>query len=730
MIKTRITRKSKGNGSVKCSSGSARGFSNTQSQPVSVNVAHARTADSATEAAHAASAGALDPDSPTRNEFLSSQHEDTALEKIHLKKGATFGDFIADAAGAAVDSAGNGEFESVKVRGLLSVYELIYNRLNALEGRTSFADSGTIETAEFSAQGGWLTMRKRWDGDLTSFQVGDIIYGYVNDLENGGSAYRCWGAVREKDTVGNRLYVELYDANDTPEDVASPEFRAEMLISRWGNWLAPTAANHLQYPEVIAAIADGDSIGYVNTRRTSFFVDCEAGNIVQLNDVAQPILSRENYGTVLGTIPEGVVPTDIYNRLNHQQPYLFARGIVVQDLIRLDYRPVTLWTLNSSVGALHNDTSISVTATKHVEGQNDETISAGDGAIELYAYKDDAPLGVKVTDWSAVNVGGVGAKLTLTLCDSSGTLATLYLHVIRDGEKGDRGSTGAMAYYAGDFDSHTTYTATETKRPYVSYSGALYALKEGRSYLGVSTRYSNPAADVANNTNTAWEMMTDFDIVFTKLLLADQAQVGRAVFSGDYLISKSGVTSSGNSSEHFELFDPDDLSVFHPNFYVNLKTGDTYQRNGTFAGEIESFFRDIDEVAKPTLDGTASVRLLKTGGKFLCVSDGMPVVLSKAAACIGKRVLLCNPTGTYTDGTLSALTRVKAQSGGKIVGVLRRPNGVAYAADGTSGGGFEFGGGCVELVGIPRAVKNGNNVTYDKTICDWLVVNASSYFVN
>ena len=77
--------------------------------------------------------------------------------------------------GAGVDADGNAEVESLRVRSFMEVYELNYNRLNALEGNTSFADVGTIETVEQHDDGTCvLVMRKRWNGDYTAFQHGDV----------------------------------------------------------------------------------------------------------------------------------------------------------------------------------------------------------------------------------------------------------------------------------------------------------------------------------------------------------------------------------------------------------------------------------------------------------------------------------------------------------------------------------------------------------------------------
>lgn len=297
----------------------------------------------------AAIADDLTPDSPVRSQFLSRLAADTAAGRITFEDGLhaltgsgfdggiTIGNYTAGIGGANIDPEGNAEVESLTVRSYLKIYELIYNRINALEGNTSFADSGTIE--EVDNDGQLLTMRKRWDGDITAFQPGDIVYGYVNDLEgaNGGQYYKAWARVQSVDRATNKLTVVYYPANETPAKV-NYQLRAGMVITRWGNAIEANAVTWAN--ENYKAFIEKRDNGYFNTRQSSFFISCDDGNLVELMGVNKPILSSENYGTVLGRIPEGLLDSATEKLINKDQPYLYARGIIVQDLIRVDYRGV------------------------------------------------------------------------------------------------------------------------------------------------------------------------------------------------------------------------------------------------------------------------------------------------------------------------------------------------------------------------------------------------------
>ena len=297
----------------------------------------------------AAIADDLTPDSPVRKQFLSRLADDVAAGHITFEQGLRaltrsnfdggiyVGEYTEGIDGAIIDPEGNAEVESITARSYLKVFELIYNRINALEGNTSFADTGTIEAEANDGQ--LLTMRKRWEGDFTAFQPGDIVYGYVNDLEgaNGGQYYKAWARVQSVDRAANTLTVVYYPPSETPAKV-NYKLRRGMVITRWGNAIEANAVSWAN--EDYKAVIEKRDNGFFNTRQSSFFISCEDGNLVELMGVNKPILSAENYGTVLGRIPEGLLDSATEKLINKDQPYLYARGIIVQDLIRVDYRGV------------------------------------------------------------------------------------------------------------------------------------------------------------------------------------------------------------------------------------------------------------------------------------------------------------------------------------------------------------------------------------------------------
>lgn len=282
----------------------------------------------------------------SRLEFALKTIAQTVKHVWTFLKGIRIGTFIAGQSGAQIDAAGNAEVESLHVRSWLKVQELIYNRLNAQEGDTSFGDVGTIEQITNNSDGTQTAlMRMRWEGDFTAFQPGDVVYGYVNKLDRADAKefYKAWAWVKSVDRAANQLVLATYPDSETPAGKNHPMTEG-MVISRWGNNIEPSLQTYIN-PAYSAVIGKrGDT--YINKRQRTFFISCDSGNLVELMGVNKPKLEPGNYGTILGIIPDGLLDEKTEELINKDQPYLFARGIIVQDLIRVGYEGVTTRTAN------------------------------------------------------------------------------------------------------------------------------------------------------------------------------------------------------------------------------------------------------------------------------------------------------------------------------------------------------------------------------------------------
>lgn len=233
---------------------------------------------------------------------------------VKAKLGAEFGDFVDSmiaGKGAGIDERGNAQVESLEVRSYMKVMELIINRISAVESDFNFTESGTIDKVEELEPGTYLlTIRKRWDFDFTAFQEHDVVYGSINTLLSDGSYFTSWFRVLSTNTSANTLTVAIYPDNEVP---AGKNFApvSGMNISRRGN-----AQNE--------------------DRQSCWYISSFEGCIMYLEGVTKPILDESNYYLSLGK-PKHL---ELFNGLpiNYKHPYIFARGAIIQDLLRIDFQ--------------------------------------------------------------------------------------------------------------------------------------------------------------------------------------------------------------------------------------------------------------------------------------------------------------------------------------------------------------------------------------------------------
>lgn len=279
------------------------------------------------KAGYADVANDLTEDSPIRKQFLSRLVDDVAKGNITFEQairvagisymggGAEFGEFIKSlyaGKGAGIDSKGNAEFESVRVRSYFECLELIINRLSAIEGDQLLTEADTIDSVDDLGDNCYgLHLRSKWDGYFTAQAVGNVLKGIINTLASGsGKYYTCWLRVNSVNTANNYIEVTAYPDEDTPAGKNYAPCEA-MKIARWGN--------------------------QTDTKRQScIYLSSTEGRIVRLTGVTKPIVEASNYGATFGTLPEFLREMDL--PIVEGQDYVYARGLIVQDIIRIDYQ--------------------------------------------------------------------------------------------------------------------------------------------------------------------------------------------------------------------------------------------------------------------------------------------------------------------------------------------------------------------------------------------------------
>ena len=263
------------------------------------NANHAKTADTATSATTAQRA-----------------------EKSATAEALQTANFNAGASGARVADDGSAEFETLTVRGFIKAAEYVINRIKITEGAQWLTEGGVIEKVVDTTPRGLvpfrsydITMRERFAGDTQApFVAGDIIRGQYNNLQGGGGVQTSWMAVRKVE--GRVVTVGLYQSNQVPGG-ANAQPIVQMRVARWGN-ASDTA------------------------RQSHIVLDPERGQIVRRVNVKAPIIyPKQVDGFSLGTLPTWV-QNALGGAVNENSNYLYARGIITQDIIRFspEGRPI------------------------------------------------------------------------------------------------------------------------------------------------------------------------------------------------------------------------------------------------------------------------------------------------------------------------------------------------------------------------------------------------------
>lgn len=255
--------------------------------------------------------------------FLRKDQPDATQYLLRLLGGVHFGEFassLMNGTGGSIDSHGNAELETLRLRSALIVKELIYNRWSAQEGNTTFTEAGTIDAVKQEDDGTYtLTIRRRWEYDVTAFDEQDVCYGSVNDLaQGGGHYYDAWFRVLSVNRTANTLSVVLYPDDEVPGGQNyTPQ--VGMVVTRRGN--------------------------ATNTERQGFwYISSYEGCYCFLDGVTKPILEESNYYILIGRLKR----LSLFDNLpiNYLHSYLFARGLVVQDIHRIDFEGTPVVTLN------------------------------------------------------------------------------------------------------------------------------------------------------------------------------------------------------------------------------------------------------------------------------------------------------------------------------------------------------------------------------------------------
>ena len=246
---------------------------------------------------------------------------------------------------------GRMQADRVEVRGSMTVKELLFNRWFAQEGNVVFSEAGTIERIEKLDDGTWdLYLRRRWEEDITAFAENDVSYGSINSLLSDGAYYDSWFRVLNVMQAENKLNVVLYPDDEVPGG-KNYEPAVGMTITRRGN--------------------------PVNEERQGFwYISSYEFCICYLDGVTKPILEESNYGIIIGRLKRLELFTNL--PINYLHSYVYCRGIVVQDILRVDYKGVIPQQAND-----RGEWSTEVAASDEPY-QAAHVVDTGSGQVNLY----------------------------------------------------------------------------------------------------------------------------------------------------------------------------------------------------------------------------------------------------------------------------------------------------------------------------------------------------------
>jgi len=239
--------------------------------------------------------------------FIRKDKDDETAYLLTLLKGAVIG----ESHNIRLNPDGSIRCGRIVVDGSAVFNELVFNHQNVLEGDTYFTDRGIIETVEHINLGQYkLTFRKMHDNDSLTFHVYDILKCSTNNLDVARTHQTSYTRVESINRDENSCVVTMYNDIDVPGGVNYPP-QATARAIRWGN------------------AVDKD-------RQQVFFISSTDGTFLFLQGVDRPIVDDHNTAAFLGIPPQLDILKDL--PINARQPYIYARGLIVEDIIRIDYQ--------------------------------------------------------------------------------------------------------------------------------------------------------------------------------------------------------------------------------------------------------------------------------------------------------------------------------------------------------------------------------------------------------
>lgn len=243
--------------------------------------------------------------------YLSKVKADVAQKIIKFAEGIETGNFtpgLLTGTGAKIDEKGNAEFESAKIRSLLEVPEIRFNKTTIIGDEAYLTEHGTIEAVEHIDGRVYKVYPKLEEGDHIEFVKDDLLKGIFHDYNSPikGFATSC---TRVDEVGAMHMIVTLIADTDTPSNYNLPP-QEQMRVARVGN---VTVKERQRY--VVLSSKKGGMQIYDGAS------DFKSATLVASFDTAQDF--KDKFEDL--PLKEGL-------------PYAYLAGLVVDDIIRVDYQ--------------------------------------------------------------------------------------------------------------------------------------------------------------------------------------------------------------------------------------------------------------------------------------------------------------------------------------------------------------------------------------------------------
>ena len=234
------------------------------------------------------------------------------------------------------------------------------------------------------------------------------------------------------------------------------------------------------------------------------------------------------------------------------------------------------------------------------------------------------------------------------------------------------GDIGPLGIPAGTYDNDISYVRERSVCPVVEHNGEYwYPAKEG------VLKGSEPSA-----SNPAWKKADNFEVMLVKVLFAQFAKLGEAIFHGRFMFSQQGVVN-GAASSQYKNFSPDDpdneasAQRFAPNLYLDFQTGAArlakgkakffadgtveitgtiHATGGEFGGYIRTSYKEIGESDATYLGGynlgITSVGNYRLNTDLNIHCRGEVITLPTDSSYIGKRASFLSTNGGMRSNPL------------------------------------------------------------------------------